>query len=395
MNNLCKIVEDLLPLYVEGLVNEENMKLIDEHLLACDKCKKLFNEMKTDFINESPVIPSLPLEDKALTIAKVLSKYHNILKLSLCTVMILFAVVACSLPINFINTLGLLVLIPFICRLIYGKTMPLVLVSSIGGIIGGIMVAGSILDGWTISLGQLLLMSIGVFSASLFVKARALKGNKSKMITAATFSLILLVLGLFINSGFCGTPIAYIKSYNKLSAYINKTYPEKDMKIKGIFYDWYDGGYSGKISKGSETFTIYLRKNGYIENNYTINQANTYYDSYADMLQIALNAKFKDQYFWVVAGSKKDDNISFGQLVPPKDMDLIIRFTTSNDKTPQLKVISQNNFIQLSKDVVKELDNLKLPYNNINFQALDEDKIEMYLDLDKGFNADNIFKSQK
>ena len=395
MNNLCKIVEDLLPLYVEGLVNEENMKLIDEHLLACDKCKKLFNEMKTDFINESPVIPSLPLEDKALTIAKVLSKYHNILKLSLCTVMILFAVVACSLPINFINTLGLLVLVPFICRLIYGKTMPLVLVSSIGGIIGGIMVAGSILDGWTISLGQLLLMSIGVFSASLFVKARALKGNKSKMITAATFSLILLVLGLFINSGFCGTPIGYIKSYNKLSAYINKTYPEKDMKIKGIFYDWYDGGYSGKISKGSETFTIYLRKNGYIENNYTINQANTYYDSYADMLQIALNAKFKDQYFWVVAGSKKDDNISFGQLVPPKDMDLIIRFTTSNDKTPQLKVISQNNFIQLSKDVVKELDNLKLPYNNINFQALDEDKIEMYLDLDKGFNADNIFKSQK
>ena len=46
--NECKIVQDLLPNYVEGLTNEETNLFIEEHLRECNTCKKKFNNMKTE-----------------------------------------------------------------------------------------------------------------------------------------------------------------------------------------------------------------------------------------------------------------------------------------------------------------------------------------------------------
>ena len=38
----CKIVQDLLPNYIENLTNEETNKFIDEHLKECNECQKIF-----------------------------------------------------------------------------------------------------------------------------------------------------------------------------------------------------------------------------------------------------------------------------------------------------------------------------------------------------------------
>ena len=46
--NECKIVQDLLPNYVEDLTNEETNLFIEEHLRECNTCKKMFNNMKTE-----------------------------------------------------------------------------------------------------------------------------------------------------------------------------------------------------------------------------------------------------------------------------------------------------------------------------------------------------------
>ena len=45
----CKIVQDLLPNYIENLTNEETNKFIDEHLKECNECQKIFEIMKKDF----------------------------------------------------------------------------------------------------------------------------------------------------------------------------------------------------------------------------------------------------------------------------------------------------------------------------------------------------------
>lgn len=54
----CYLIEELLPLYIEGDTSEETNQLVNEHLRSCKKCLHLYEEMKepvsiaksTDFI---------------------------------------------------------------------------------------------------------------------------------------------------------------------------------------------------------------------------------------------------------------------------------------------------------------------------------------------------------
>ena len=47
-NKKCKIVQDLLPNYIEKLTNEETNQFIEEHLKECDECKKVLENMQKD-----------------------------------------------------------------------------------------------------------------------------------------------------------------------------------------------------------------------------------------------------------------------------------------------------------------------------------------------------------
>lgn len=41
----CKIVNDLLPMYIDNLTSEDTNKFIEEHLKSCKECKEVFNNM--------------------------------------------------------------------------------------------------------------------------------------------------------------------------------------------------------------------------------------------------------------------------------------------------------------------------------------------------------------
>lgn len=52
MNNKeCKLIQDLLPNYIEKLTSSESNKIIEEHLEECKECKKIYEKMKVDFEN--------------------------------------------------------------------------------------------------------------------------------------------------------------------------------------------------------------------------------------------------------------------------------------------------------------------------------------------------------
>lgn len=44
----CKVVQDLMPSYVEKLTSEESNKFIEEHLKECNKCTNILKSMKAD-----------------------------------------------------------------------------------------------------------------------------------------------------------------------------------------------------------------------------------------------------------------------------------------------------------------------------------------------------------
>ena len=80
----CKIVQDLLPNYIENLTNEETNKFIEEHLKTCEDCKKIYDNMKKDLNTEN--------KTKEKKKVKFLKKYRN--KLRVLEIIILIIVVA-------------------------------------------------------------------------------------------------------------------------------------------------------------------------------------------------------------------------------------------------------------------------------------------------------------
>lgn len=45
-NRYCSMIEDLLPLYVEGLISEDTKKQIEIHLKNCNKCSEILKELQ-------------------------------------------------------------------------------------------------------------------------------------------------------------------------------------------------------------------------------------------------------------------------------------------------------------------------------------------------------------
>ena len=80
----CKVVQDLLPNYIENLTNEETNKFIEEHLKNCEQCKKIYDNMKKDL--------NVDNKTKEKKKVKFLKKYRN--KLRVLEIILLIIVVA-------------------------------------------------------------------------------------------------------------------------------------------------------------------------------------------------------------------------------------------------------------------------------------------------------------
>lgn len=45
MNVSCDVIRDLMPLYIEGLLTDDSVRLIEKHLESCEKCQHVLDEM--------------------------------------------------------------------------------------------------------------------------------------------------------------------------------------------------------------------------------------------------------------------------------------------------------------------------------------------------------------
>lgn len=50
MEKGCRVIEDLLPLYVDGICSEESKKMIEEHIRSCSNCQNLLKDMQNETI---------------------------------------------------------------------------------------------------------------------------------------------------------------------------------------------------------------------------------------------------------------------------------------------------------------------------------------------------------
>ncbi len=83
----CKIVQDLLPNYIEKLTTEESNKFIEEHLIECKECKKINDNMKKEI--ELDVKKS---DKKEVNYIKKYNKKLRILKIILLAILAVFII---------------------------------------------------------------------------------------------------------------------------------------------------------------------------------------------------------------------------------------------------------------------------------------------------------------
>ena len=84
----CKIVQDLLPNYIEKLTNEETNKFIEEHLKGCNECQKIFENMKKDF-----QVNATKRDNREVKYIKKYSSKLKILRNILLIIIILFVII--------------------------------------------------------------------------------------------------------------------------------------------------------------------------------------------------------------------------------------------------------------------------------------------------------------
>ena len=51
----CEMIQDLLPLYVDGLTSDESSRQIEAHLETCGDCRSRYQRMKEDLERETQV----------------------------------------------------------------------------------------------------------------------------------------------------------------------------------------------------------------------------------------------------------------------------------------------------------------------------------------------------
>ena len=70
MNIKCKVIRDLLPLYVDGVASEESVALIEEHLRECADCRKYLKLLQEDI----PDLSDIELAEEAVPLKRIRSK---------------------------------------------------------------------------------------------------------------------------------------------------------------------------------------------------------------------------------------------------------------------------------------------------------------------------------
>ena len=83
----CKIVQDLLPNYIEDLTNEETNYFIDEHIKECPECQKILENMQKEI-----KLNTKKRDDREVKYIKKYSKRIKLLRNILLIIVVLFVI---------------------------------------------------------------------------------------------------------------------------------------------------------------------------------------------------------------------------------------------------------------------------------------------------------------
>ncbi len=102
--NNCEMVQDLIPLYSEGLCSDMSRKIVEGHMAACETCRQLLTQIPADAVQDTTITDE----------SKPFRKVHKKMKKSrLRNVILSVALAAVVIPVG-ILTVGEILKMPFV-----------------------------------------------------------------------------------------------------------------------------------------------------------------------------------------------------------------------------------------------------------------------------------------
>lgn len=406
MNN-CPLVEDLIPLYIEELVNEESNKFLSEHLHNCKSCKSYYNKLKEDYDDTKNVKGS---EKNIEDTIKAVVRYQNKIKLTTIIVSIFAAVFLTLTNSGFLLTIPLLVIVPFLCRIFYKQSLQILIfsfsLSLIGALvlpIGWIMknlsgINTSVSDihlsklsfAFNFAIYSLILSSLAIKAAIILTEKDNNDNLRNRLLPIILTSMIFLS-GVFIYSRYVGNPICYLINYSKSDRYVSEKYQKSILQFIEIHFDSHEKAYVAEYFAkygGESTYsTITFYPNGRVKDDYQTFLENQFIakteTKINNTLIRALNKDILHVYIHeknfevnTLEISKSDEfsgasgKISYSHFVNNKEASKLVYTISIGDTSGTVSTeITKNEFIDKSITILQALKDENLVFNDMTIEC--------------------------
>ncbi|MFB0844990.1 zf-HC2 domain-containing protein [Paenibacillus oleatilyticus] len=390
--NTCSIVKDLMPLHVEGLASEESAALLERHIAECEECRRYYETMKQDYESHEQ---SRPEPDKKRQIEELiaqLGKYQRRIKLVSVLVAMLMTCIISGAEVHFLSTIPFLILTPFVCRLYYSRSLPIVASTIPFGLLGGLLSENnsSYIPFFTVialvnaaaGVGAALLVKHGLRQAKLVAKAGLM-----------ALGAAILYFGCAGHFSYWGNPVGYAKALLQTNDYVKRTYEQGTLDFKKVFFNFKDRRHYGKfefVMNGvRQTASIGFHRDGSVTDEYKFKLDNQFGEERSGDLKTAiaaavdpmpsLNVQASPQAELEITQDELDAN--FYYLAPDKrdkaeklrasesgKLRYVILFGASDARYEKL---TKESFLTKSEAVLRTLQQRKLNYHSVEIKAMD------------------------
>lgn len=98
----CQLIEDLLPLYVDGLLSEASRDLVDDHLATCADCRDLLASLEED--RDRELVPLASYDVPVEEFSKNIKRYRRWVKIVVALALVLMAFAGSVMTLFLVNS---------------------------------------------------------------------------------------------------------------------------------------------------------------------------------------------------------------------------------------------------------------------------------------------------
>lgn len=386
----CNIVRDLIPLYVEGLTNEDSRALVEQHIAQCSECKCYHEMIKQDYEAHADQEPD---QQKLGDLVTKLAKYQQNIKLFGVLVAMLMACIITGAGVQFLSTIPFLLITPFVCRLYYNKSLPILLSSIPFGVIGSMLSEenASYIPFFTAIAFIFALIGIGLG----FMVKLALKQLKTILKWLYLLPVIaIILLSSFAYFSFYGNPVGYVEAMMKTRSYVNQQYEPGTLAFKGVTYNFKDHRHYGKfeyvLNGTRQIAAIGFNRNGEIDDHYKFMLDLQFCDERSADLKVEIAAAIDYAPVTIVAQPEEELQITADEINsryyhltydPAKQNKATALRRSESGKlhyeiafgpfNGQYDSMSKETFIAKSTAILNALKDRNFPFKQIDVKAMD------------------------